>query len=148
MLALLPLSLALAPLQPLKPMSRRGALVAGGTAAVAAFVPTMAWADAIEDIAARANAKALDEKFNKDEINKEAENQQIAFACFVALIVFLGPITGIQGAQVAIKKAAEGSGDEALKASLRSNDPPIRFGQKRAPPPAAPPPKKKGFFGR
>lgn len=146
MLAILCLSTGLVPQPPLKPNSRRAALVAGGSAAAAVLLPTRVWADAIDDIAARANAKALDEKFNKDEINKEAENQQIAFACFVALIVFLGPITGIQGAQVAIRKAAEGSGDDALKASLKSNDPPI-FGRKQPPPPAEPP-KKKGFFGR
>lgn len=147
MLALLPLAFGLVPQQPLKPMnSRRAALVAGGSAAAAAFLPAVAWADSIEEIAARANAKALDEKFNREEINKEAENQQIAFACFVALIVFLGPITGIKGAQSAIQNMAAGS-DEELRASLKSNDPPIRFGKKQPPPPAAPP-KKKGFFGR
>ena len=150
MLAALPLlasltSLALVPQPPCKTQrqtaaplggtatnTRRGALLAGSTAAIS-MLPATAFADSIADIAARNNAQALDERLNGESYNKEKEDQQILVLCGIAAIVFLGPVTGIKGAQEAIRKmSASGDLDPDMRESLRSNDPPI-FGKKKAP---------------
>ena len=87
MLALLSLTSALLPTQPISGAvrsgvmptaanTRRAALFAGSTA-VLSMLPTSARADAIADIAARNNAKAMDDRLNKDEIAQEGEDRQV-----------------------------------------------------------------------
>lgn len=129
MLLLPVLALSLVQPPPLKQQApantRRAALLAGGSAALS-LIPAMAGALSVEEIAAKNNKMAEDARENRDDINKDEENKQIAFACFVALIVFLGPVTGIRGAQGAIQSMSEDPNmDPKLKASLQSNDPKI-----------------------
>ena len=130
MLALLSLTSALLPTQPISGAvrsgvmptaanTRRAALFAGSTA-VLSMLPTSARADAIADIAARNNAKAMDDRLNKDEIAQEGEDRQVLILLAISAVVFAGPITGIKGAEKAIDSMSTRRGDDdALRANLK-----------------------------
>ena len=129
MLALLSLTSALLPTQPLSGAvrgamptaanTRRAALFAGSTA-VLSMLPAAARADAIADIAARNNAKAMDDRENRDEIAQEGEDRQVLILLAISAVVFAGPITGIKGAERAIDSMSTTRGDDdALRANLK-----------------------------
>ena len=93
-------SLALVPTQPLSGAvrsgamptaanTRRAALFASSTA-VLSMLPAAARADAIADIAARNNAKALDDRENSDAIAQEGEDRQILILLAISAVVFAG----------------------------------------------------------
>ena len=129
MLALLSLTSALLPTQPLSGAvrgvvptaanTRRAALFAGSTA-VLSMLPAAARADAIADIAARQNAKAMEDRENQDEIAQEGEDKQVLILLAISAVVFAGPITGIKGAERAIDSMSTTRGDDdALRANLK-----------------------------
>ena len=123
-------SLALVPTQPLSGAvrsgamptaanTRRAALFASSTA-VLSMLPAAARADAIADIAARQNAKAMEDRENQDEIAQEGEDKQVLILLAISAVVFAGPITGIKGAERAIDSMSTTRGDDdALRANLK-----------------------------
>merc|ERR1719258_536978 len=103
------------------PAGRRDAL-ATAAALAAAFAPQRAKALSVEEIAARSNQIAAEEKsISRAEKDAKEEKQQIALLVPIVALIIISPTLGIQGARKAISQM---SSDEA-KLELAAKDPSI-----------------------
>lgn len=110
------------------PSGRRDALALASAAALAAgLTPRRANALSVEEIAARSNQIAAEEKtISRSDKDAKEEKQQIALLVPIVALIIISPTLGIQGARKAISQM---SSDEE-KLELKAKDPSI-FGKKR-----------------
>ena len=118
---------------PQAPTSRRSA-VASAAAFAAGLAAPAAFATSIEDIAARSNAAAEEDRRDADLKEAEEEARVKQLTAILAIAILPLPYLGITGAQKAISDAATLSGDDegAVRRALRGKDPrSANFQQKR-----------------
>lgn len=130
---MLALALAVSSLVVPTPTSRRGA-VASAAAFAAGLAAPAAFATSIEDIAARSNAAAEEDRRDADLKEAEEEARVKQLTAILAIAILPLPYLGITGAQKAISDAAMLSGDDegAVRGALRGRDPrSANFQQKR-----------------
>ena len=130
---MLTLALAVSSLVVPTPTSRRGA-VASAAAFAAGLAAPAAFATSIEDIAARSNAAAEEDRRDADLKEAEEEARVKQLTAILAIAILPLPYLGITGAQKAISDAAMLSGDDegAVRGALRGKDPrSANFQQKR-----------------
>ena len=129
---MLTLALAVSSLVVPTPTSRRGAVASA--AAFAAGLAAPALATSIEDIAARSNAAAEEDRRDADLKEAEEEKRVKQLTAILAIAILPLPYLGITGAQKAISDAAMLAGDDegAVRGALRGKDPrSSSFQQKR-----------------
>ena len=130
---MLALALAVSSLVVPTPTSRRGA-VASAAAFAAGLAAPAAFATSIEDIAARSNAAAEEDRRDADLKEAEEEKRVKQLTAILAIAILPLPYLGITGAQKAISDAAMLAGDDegAVRGALRGKDPrSSNFQQKR-----------------
>ena len=130
---MLALALAVSSLVVPTPTSRRGA-VASAAAFAAGLAAPAAFATSIEDIAARSNAAAEEDRRDADLKEAEEEARVKQLTAILAIAILPLPYLGITGAQKAISDAAMLAGDDegAVRGALRGKDPrSANFQQKR-----------------
>ena len=130
---MLTLALAVSSLVVPTPTSRRGA-VASAAAFAAGLAAPAAFATSIEDIAARSNAAAEEDRRDADLKEAEEEKRVKQLTAILAIAILPLPYLGITGAQKAISDAAMLAGDDegAVRGALRGKDPrSSSFQQKR-----------------
>ena len=118
---------------PQAPTSRRGAVASAAAFAAGLAVPA-AFATSIEDIAARSNAAAEEDRRDADLKEAEEEARVKQLTAILAIAILPLPYLGITGAQKAISDAAMLAGDDegAVRGALRGKDPrSSSFQQKR-----------------
>ena len=130
---MLTLALAVSSLVVPTPTSRRGAVASAAAFAAGLAVPA-AFATSIEDIAARSNAAAEEDRRDADLKEAEEEKRVKQLTAILAIAILPLPYLGITGAQKAISDAAMLAGDDegAVRGALRGKDPrSSSFQQKR-----------------
>jgi len=130
---MLALALAVSSLVVPTPTSRRGAVASAAAFAAGLAVPA-AFATSIEDIAARSNAAAEEDRRDADLKEAEEEKRVKQLTAILAIAILPLPYLGITGAQKAISDAAMLAGDDegAVRGALRGKDPrSSSFQQKR-----------------
>ena len=119
---------------PQAPTSRRSAVASAAAFAAGLAAPAASFATSIEDIAARSNAAAEEDRRDADLKEAEEEARVKQLTAILAIAILPLPYLGITGAQKAISDAAMLSGDDegAVRGALRGKDPrSANFQQKR-----------------